>query len=144
MLLLASLLLLCLLGLLLLCHINIFCLSGKFDPHITQSCEHAITISLLHSLAHTPQTTLSNVDNFSLDFLMARQKIFKISFRNSRAGYFCEAQCGGRVRARKELRFKNLSVLKYLLHGETTVSPAPFVTLELTSSSNQRGYCVDM
>ena len=30
------------------------------------------------------------------------------------------------MRARKELRFKNLSVLKYLLHGETTVSPTPF------------------
>ena len=42
-----------------------------------------------------------------------------------------QTQCGGRVRARKELRFKNLSVLKYFLHGETTVSPAPFDTLEL-------------
>ncbi len=52
------------------------------------------------------------------------------------------------MRARKELRFKNtqgycdlylrmrrqigsLSVLNYLLHGETTVSPTPFDTLEL-------------
>jgi hypothetical protein len=35
------------------------------------------------------------------------------------------------VRARKELRVKNLSVLKYFLHGETTVSPTPFDTLEL-------------
>ncbi len=35
------------------------------------------------------------------------------------------------MRARKELRFKNLTVLKYLLHGETTVSPTPFETLEL-------------
>jgi hypothetical protein len=51
------------------------------------------------------------------------QKIFaiRISFIK-----FCTAQRGGRVRARKELRFKNLSVLKYLLHGETTVSPTPF------------------
>jgi hypothetical protein len=45
-----------------------------------------------------------------------------------------KTQCGGRVRARKELRFKNLSVLNYLLHGETTVSPTPFV---LWSSSKK-------
>ena len=30
----------------------------------------------------------------------------------------------------QKLRFKNLSVLKYLLHGKTTVFPTPFVFLE--------------
>jgi len=46
-------------------------------------------------------------------------------------------------RARKELRFKNLSVLNYLLHGETTVSPTPFDTLELAPAQHCVGHNVE-